>query len=192
MGKAESANYYDEVFKNSADYHRAHTDAPWAPLWNWIADRVQHDGRVLDCGCGPGHLIALLVERGLAPAQISGVDFSEVALLQARARAPGVLFEVGMLPEWIALHVHKSAPAWVIFCEILEHVEDDRGCIQNLLPGTHVVATVPDFDCQGHVRLFANEAQIRQRYEPLLDIIECERVGERHFGFVGRRADAVD
>jgi SAM-dependent methyltransferase len=45
--------------------------------------------RVIDVGCGPGALTAVLVER-LAPANVSAVDPSEPFVAAAQARHPGV------------------------------------------------------------------------------------------------------
>jgi trans-aconitate 2-methyltransferase len=56
---------------------------------------------VVDLGCGPGNLTALLRERWPA-ARITGIDSSPEMIAQARAAAPGVDFEVGDLRAWVA------------------------------------------------------------------------------------------
>ena len=70
---------------------------------------AEHPETVVDLGCGPGNLTALLRERWPA-ASIAGVDSSAEMIAQARASAPGaersVDFEVGDLREWVA-----TAPA---------------------------------------------------------------------------------
>lgn len=53
--------------------------------------------RVVDLGCGPGNLTALLAERWPG-ADVLGLDSSPEMI--ARAQAPGVRFEVGDLREW--------------------------------------------------------------------------------------------
>jgi 2-polyprenyl-3-methyl-5-hydroxy-6-metoxy-1,4-benzoquinol methylase len=51
------------------------------------------DGKsVCEIGCGAGHLVDWLAERGIA-ARYSGIDLSEEMLAAARRRHPGVLFE---------------------------------------------------------------------------------------------------
>lgn len=55
--------------------------------------------RILELGCGTGHLAAALAARGHT---VTAVDFSEQMLAAARKRAPGVRFfqsELPMLPE---------------------------------------------------------------------------------------------
>jgi SAM-dependent methyltransferase len=53
--------------------------------------------RVLDAGCGVGWGSALVLEAGAA--EVVGVDLSEDAIADARARAPGAEFAVGDLLE---------------------------------------------------------------------------------------------
>jgi trans-aconitate 2-methyltransferase len=56
---------------------------------------------VVDLGCGPGNLTALLRERWPA-ARITGIDSSPEMIARARASAPGVDFEVGDLRAWVS------------------------------------------------------------------------------------------
>ena len=58
---------------------------------NRFADRVR-DGRVVELGCGPGHVSAYLAGRG---AQVSGMDLSPAMIEQARRLFPLIAFEVG-------------------------------------------------------------------------------------------------
>jgi SAM-dependent methyltransferase len=51
-------------------------------------------GRVADVGCGPGHVTAYLAARGLGA---RGLDLSAGMIDIARARAPGVAFEVASM-----------------------------------------------------------------------------------------------
>lgn len=54
---------------------------------------------VVDLGCGPGNLTALLAERWPA-AEVLGVDSSPEMIAAARAAAPGLSFAVGDLRDW--------------------------------------------------------------------------------------------
>ncbi len=51
-----------------------------------LADSAPIDGTTLDLGCGDGHLLELLVARGLEPARLIGLDMSEAELAAARRR----------------------------------------------------------------------------------------------------------
>ncbi|CAI9416489.1 trans-aconitate 2-methyltransferase [Nocardioides sp. T2.26MG-1] len=55
---------------------------------------------VVDLGCGPGNLTALLAERW-PDAEVLGVDSSPEMVAAARAAAPGLSFAVGDLRDWV-------------------------------------------------------------------------------------------
>lgn len=61
-------------------------------LLDEIAERTRGQGRVVDVGCGPGHVTAYLHARGV---DVEGVDLSPVMIEEARERFPGVAFRVG-------------------------------------------------------------------------------------------------
>ncbi len=54
---------------------------------------------VVDLGCGPGNLTAMLVERWPS-ARVRGLDSSAEMIDKARATTPAVEFEVGDLRDW--------------------------------------------------------------------------------------------
>ena len=51
--------------------------------------------RVLDVGCGGGASLINFLRLGLAPHNLSGIDFQETRISQARARLPGADFRCG-------------------------------------------------------------------------------------------------
>ena len=82
-------------------FHRAHpgsTSRAYAggrvgaggSSYDLLTDCVPRDlestARVLDLGCGDGHLLELLTRRGLSAGQLTGVDLSPEELVLARAR----------------------------------------------------------------------------------------------------------
>lgn len=88
-GRAYSrrAAEYADLFGSMAAVHPS--DRQLVDTW---ADAVT--GPVIDAGCGPGHWTNYLVRRG-TPA--SGMDLSPDLIARARARYPGLSFEVGNL-----------------------------------------------------------------------------------------------
>jgi SAM-dependent methyltransferase len=60
-----------------------------------FAERCQ-GGRIVDVGCGPGHVARYLAARG---AQVEGVDLSEAMVEEARATSPGLVIRVGDMFE---------------------------------------------------------------------------------------------
>lgn len=79
-----AATYADDVVDELDDL----------PFERWLLDRVAAEapGPVADAGCGPGHVSAYLAGRG---ADVSGFDLTPAMVEQARARFPGLAFEVG-------------------------------------------------------------------------------------------------
>jgi SAM-dependent methyltransferase len=80
-------------------------------------------GRILDFGCGPGYLIARLLDHG---GKVTGVDFSPRSIERVVERFQG-------RPEFEGAHVIDSIPTpfadqsfdTVFFIETIEHLLDD-------------------------------------------------------------------
>lgn len=71
-------------------------------------------GRVLDLGCGPGHVAAYLAARG---ADVEGLDLSPAMIDEARARHPALAFAVA---DMFALpHADASVRGIVAFYAIV-------------------------------------------------------------------------
>jgi uncharacterized protein YceH (UPF0502 family)/protein-L-isoaspartate O-methyltransferase len=71
------------------------------PFERWLLDRVlarAGNRPIVDAGCGPGHVTAYLAAAG---ADAQGMDLTPDMVEQARARFPGVHYEVGDLTRLI-------------------------------------------------------------------------------------------
>lgn len=106
---------------------------------------IQPTDAVLDAGCGRGFFMKYVTE--LAPCKLFGVDLDfehlEIALDQNRARGASVARSyIDPLP------FPNNAFDKVIFSEVLEHLPDDWGGLQEikrvLKPGGMVYLTVPN------------------------------------------------
>jgi SAM-dependent methyltransferase len=75
---------WDGFFADRARPCPFRTDAPDENLAGWFADGTLTPGRVLELGCGEGRNAAYLAGLGCT---VDAVDFSALALEQARARA---------------------------------------------------------------------------------------------------------
>jgi trans-aconitate 2-methyltransferase len=62
---------------------------------------ADNPGRVVDLGCGPGHLTRLLAERW-PEARVEGLDSSPEMVERARATVPGLEFAIGDLRAWVS------------------------------------------------------------------------------------------
>ena len=82
------------------DRYLTYADERGRPFVELLARVGAADPRaVVDLGCGPGNLTALLAERWPAAA-VSGVDSSPDMIAAARSAPPPIAFEVGDLRDW--------------------------------------------------------------------------------------------
>lgn len=193
MGEYRSAAHYDEVYRTSPGYAVHFTESPYYPAWMLAARAVGRSGgrRVIDLGCGPGQFAALLAhyQPGLA---YVGVEFSAAALAKARRAAPGARFiHADLATTWpTPIGEHDV----VVALEFLEHIPFDLELLSRLPAGVRVIASVPNFDWESHVRHFATAAAVRARYEDLLEGLRIQpvllsRSGTTLYLFEGVRRD---
>ena len=126
---------------------------------------------VVDLGCGTGRLAKLLEFRGQA--DYWGIDFSEVRINQARqyVRNEGFIFEVADLYDPEIQSRFESFSDFVAL-EVLEHLERDRDLVASIPSGTRLVASVPNYPAEAHVRHFKTFRKAAARYRRWLRIDE--------------------
>jgi trans-aconitate 2-methyltransferase len=97
---------------------------------------------VVDLGCGPGNLTALLARRW-PQARIAGVDSSEEMVAAARAATSGIDLEVGDLREWrpaerVDVLVSNATLQW-----LPDHLDLLPTLVGHLAPGGWLALQVP-------------------------------------------------
>ncbi len=96
---------------------------------------------ILDLGCGTGGMVHALAGRY----RCLGIDSSRVAISKAEAAYPEARFRLGSVPD----DLRDVAPdtALYLIMDVLEHIEDDRSFLADVValarPGAHVLITVP-------------------------------------------------
>jgi len=167
MGKEQPASYYDEAFASSKAYKGPPSKASWYPIWMKVSSLVPKDSRVFEGGCGCGHL-AQILHRQRRVSSYRGVDFSLVAIQEARKRAPAFTF------LWQDLLTHPLDPSFdvYLFCELLEHVHHDLRLIKMVPSRRKVIFSLPTFDSAAHVRHFTRESGVVKRYGPYFEEME--------------------
>jgi trans-aconitate methyltransferase len=113
----------------------------------------QSGERILDLGCGTGHLTARIAASG---ARVVGLDASEEMLAQARATYPDLEFRTGDARDFTV-----EAPFAAVFSNATLHwVRPPEAAVQRmraaLEPGGRFVA---EFGGRGNVRLICQAAQ---------------------------------
>lgn len=199
MGREQDDKYYDDIWpgiiQNIEATRKGGGEPPWDKLWSAIANYIHNRAfrRVYDIGCGPGHLAMKLYEKlgqGMLMEKYIGMDFSQVAIEYARnLRLPGFVFLWGdaVRDEWLGAGDDPESTVYV-FCEILEHVEDDFVLLNKVPEGASVILTVPNFDDPGHVRHFKGMAEVEERYGRFFSNYALWNFPPGHFMLTGRRS----
>lgn len=98
-------------------------------------------GHLLEIGCGTGGNLRFFARHF---GSVSGVDLAEVAIEHARHRVPGPVFcgdfRTALDGKWGSYDA-------VLLADVIEHVDDDRGFLADLVtrlrPGAVLLITVP-------------------------------------------------
>jgi SAM-dependent methyltransferase len=164
-GVEQPADYYDAAFDEAEHWKQHYTASHYYPLWTVIVDRVRRceAKSILDIGCGPGQVACLLRDVGVE--KYVGLDFSPKRVDRARRTCSEFKFVSADVFQNDSLE--KLDYDCVLMMEFLEHVERDLEVLRRVRQGAELLGTVPNFAARGHVRHFANEAEVRQRYEPM-------------------------
>ena len=139
------------------DRYLAYADERGRPFVELLA-RVAADAprTVVDLGCGPGNLTALLTARWPG-ARVAGVDSSVEMIERARADAgaSGVDFEVGHLREWAAATEPGTVDVLVTNATLQwlpDHLELLPDLVATVAPGGWFACQVPgNFEEPSHV-----------------------------------------
>ena len=168
QGEQLDAAYYDAKFTDNerAEYHYSRSN--YYGLWTVIIDRLrqQPNPRILEIGCGPGQLAHAIRDMHIAESYI-GLDFSQAAIDHARNHNPGLEFRCADVFEDRSLE--DADYNIVLTTEFLEHVWEDLAVIERIRPGTVVIASVPNFPLNEHVRHFKTAQEVYDRYIPFFN-----------------------
>jgi trans-aconitate 2-methyltransferase len=132
------------------DRYLAYADERGRPFVDLLTRVDAEDPRtVVDLGCGPGNLTALLAARWPG-ARVVGIDSSPEMIAKARADVAGVEFEVGDVREWqstgVDVLVSNATLQWVP-----DHVDLLPHLVERVRPGGWLAFQVPgNFDEPSH------------------------------------------
>ena len=166
--------FYDDVYELEDRWKLPYWQMQWYGSWAVVADRALHmdSPRVLDMGCGTGQLGRILCDRGLE--LFTGFDFSPKRLEYARRLVPEFRFE---LADAYTTDLFETVDyTLVTCCEFLEHLEGDLAVLGRIPSGNRVIGTVPDYDAKAHLRVFADEQEVRDRYGSHLTDLCVDRI----------------
>lgn len=163
------SDWYNDAYSESAVYAAHYAESPYMPVWEAIAGLIETPTSILEIGCGPGQLAHMLDEKGLVT-DYTGFDVSNVAIDSARTRLPERHFVVD--DAYKTDLVPGSTHDLVLCTEVLEHLTRDIDILKRVPKGRRVIATVPDFPSETHVRWFKSSSEARRRYKRCLRNLE--------------------
>ena len=125
------------------DRYLAYADERGRPFVDLLARvRATRPRTVVDLGCGPGNLTALLAERWPG-ARVTGLDSSPEMVEAARAAAPGLRFEVADLRDWAPAQPVDVVVANAVLQWVPGHLELLPRLVAALAPGGWLAVQVP-------------------------------------------------
>ena len=140
-------------------------------------------GRVLDVGCGLGHLAATL------KVPVLGIDISRVAVEEAKRRYPRINFAVENIER--SDRLERGVYDFVCFTQVLEHIKEDTALVSRIPTTKDVFISVPKEQPrqhESHVHFFGNIDMLRERYEDLINIKHIGEIGPLRFLYLyGKR-----
>ena len=159
-----SAEYYDDVFAVSSKYQIHGSECAYVPAWNSIRSILEERKatRILDLGCGPGQFAEYLAGTGLDIDYV-GIDFSSVAITEARRKCPQFSFYEVFLP--VEDYAPFGDPDVLICTEVLEHIEEDLALLSSFPSGKFLILSVPNFDSFAHFRYFLDQQEVIERFD---------------------------
>lgn len=104
---------------------------------------LDHVGRGVDLGCGPGNSTELLIERWGA-AGISGLDSDASMIEAARKRLPGTSFALADLAGWRPDRPQDLLFANAVFQWLPDHIDIFEQLMDGLAPGGVLAVQMPD------------------------------------------------
>ncbi len=189
--KPQIAATYDDMFKDGGFgggvFDLPYRRSPYFPLFRAVARQVRRNrgAKLLEVGCGTGTFAHYLFDSFRSIPYV-GFDFSPVAVEKAKQRTGRQdCFFVG---DATSRETYRNRDYNTIVCtEVLEHLENDLGVVQSWAGGSECICSVPNYDADTHVRHFKNEAEVRERYSPLIDIRAVQRLNKPFLNELGLR-----
>ncbi len=162
---------HDEIFVRRLEvFPQALKISYWENHFEWesLNEYPEIDGRILDFGCGSGHLDVMLARTGRI---VHGIDLSNIGITIAnylkskedKAIQERLSFSVSDVTESMP-DCEKFDSAWS--AHVFEHISDPGPVLKSLRhwlkPDAYILISVPlghAYDDPGHVNHFSNKTQ---------------------------------
>lgn len=159
MEKKYSPEQYDQIYIEADKYWKHYTESPYFALYKEVLKLIK-DINILELGCGTGQFAEMIFDS-FKNINYTGLDFSKQAIKMAQMFAQQYKFKVVDIEKQGILNGYNYDVA--ILLEVLEHL-NDKAVLNNLRKGSKIIASVPNYDSQNHVRFFESIDEVKARY----------------------------
>jgi len=181
MGQEQNSQFYNNIYDSVLSYQHHYADSLYYKLWQELSKWIEPDMKIIDLGCGSGQLANLLYDIGIK--NYIGIDFSQTAIDMANKINQIKTFQF-ICADFRTCPIPEGDT--YMLSEVLEHVQDDLELLKKIPDNKRIIASVPNFDCSGHVRYFLNENSVSKRYNKIINIEYLYNVNNKFFVFIGK------
>jgi SAM-dependent methyltransferase len=162
--------YYDQQYIKSKIYEKLpyNIEGNYLHIWTGGVNLCKQKKipYVVDLGCGPGHFAKLLQDNHPNLLKYWGYDFSTVSLRMGTQMVKRDSKFAFRKADILNFDFTDGKPSNILYTayEFLEHINNDIGVIKKLPGNTLFSFSVPNYWSPGHVRIFQEEKDVRERY----------------------------
>lgn len=161
--------YYDFIYQNSIKYSKHYSDIIYNNIWTYVSNKIiNKNKKVIEIGCGPGHLSHLLYDEGFKGGYI-GIDFSKVAIDMSNNKINSEEYTFILSDIKTYNYGFLNDKYLLIAIETMEHIENDIDFLKKL-PKIEIILSIPNYESKNHYRVYNSEEQILEYYKDVLNI----------------------
>jgi len=136
-----SGNTYDK-YGSKNPIARALFNGFMNSLYALLPPPAEPPSRIVEVGCGEGHLLNLVHQHYGGNVSCVGYDIDPQIIAEATTNYPALRFEVGNAEE---LKFPEGPPPLLLCCEVLEHVDDPARALERIatFPSERYIFSVP-------------------------------------------------
>ena len=167
-------NYYNSAYldKTVINYQCHYKKSTYYAMWLEVLKIINaiKPNKILELGCGVGQFANMLFDNNID--NYTGIDFSTVAIKKAiEKNKKGRFIPINLYSQQATELIRQHN--YIICLETLEHLQNDLDVVAAIKPGTTFIFSLPDFDCESHVRYFKSKQDLIKRYKHLLNFTSC-------------------
>lgn len=189
MGEIKNSEYYDNAYKERANYKCHYKKSEYFSLWTKVIEVLKNIEIeypfILELGCGTGQFSHYLYDEMFR--EYVGIDFSSEAIKIAHElKKRKKLFPLCFLKaDILQKKTYNLIYNICILLETLEHTDDFK-VLKNIEKGNHIIFTVPNFNDPAHVIYFKTAEEVLNRYKDYIDFLKVEQFNHYFIG-VGKK-----